>query len=258
MRLVQEILEHARCAGAALVVSTFPERAKRTGWPAVYASVAAHVVSGWVEMAVAACLFVVGFLGFGERFNNTAGWTYVSHQQTLTNGDFFGVGIIGYLSYLLTPFAWITVWCFGEGILRALDAALSSRMLGMALVVLPWRAAGVFQRARARRTRLGKLGPERPDEVVSGARGTGRVLTVYASREKEWSTNQAIEYKGEFFVAAEKRFVRHGDHHAFRYGFRRLEPGEVIRGVLARYAPDGAPDASAGGPPPAQGTEAKS
>ena len=246
VNLLRETLERARFAGAALVVSAFPERAKRSGWPAAYASVAAHVASGWVETFLSAGLFVMGFLGFGERFTNGAGWTYVSHRPTLTYGDFFGVGVIGYLSYLLTPLAWITVWCFAEGILRALDAALSSRMLGMALVVVPWRAAAVLLRVNERWIRLGKLGPERPDEVVVGARGSPRALTVYASRDKAWSTNQVIEYRGEFFVASARQFVRHGDRHTIRYDFRRLEPGEVIRGVLVRYAPAGAPAARAG------------
>lgn len=246
MNLWREILERARFAGAALVVSAFPERAKRSGWPAAYASVAAHIASGWVETFLSAGLFVMGFLGFGERFTNGAGWTYVSHRPTLTYGDFFGVGLIGYLSYLLTPLAWITVWCFGEGILRALDAALSSRMLGMALVVVPWRAAAVLLRVNERWTRLGKLGPERPDEVVAGAHGSPRALTVYASRDKAWSRNQVIEYRGEFFVASARQLVLHGDRHAIRYDFRRLEPGEVIRGVLVRYAPAGPPADPAG------------
>jgi hypothetical protein len=258
--LVQEFLERALFAGASLVVSAFPERAKRAGWPAVYASVAAHIVSGWIETFVSAGLFVMGFLSFGDRFTQGTGWTYVSHQPTLTSGDFFGVGIIGYLSYLLTPVAWLTVWCFGEGILRALDAALSSRMLGMALVALPWRALGALQHAQAHRIRLGKLGPERLDEAVAGPQGSPLVLTIYASREKGWSANQVIEYAGGFLVAVRKRFVRHGDHHAIRYDFRHLEPGEVIRGLLVHYAPDGvsATPAAGGATAQAQTIDAKS
>ncbi|MBZ5590112.1 MAG: hypothetical protein LAO05_16275 [Acidobacteriia bacterium] len=241
MRLVRVILEWVRFATAALAVSTFPERAKRTGWPSFYASVAAHIVSGWIETLLSATLFIMGFLRFGERFNHGAGWTYVSHKPSLTYGDFFGVGIIGYLSYLLTPFAWITVWCFGEGIVRALDAALSSRMLGMALVVLPWRAAGAIERAQARRTLLAKLGPERPDEVADGGPGSAVALVVFASREKPWAGNQVIEYRREFFRAVGKRLERRGDHFAFRYDFCRLDHGEVIRGVLERYEPDKVP-----------------
>ena len=240
MRLARELLGRVGYAGAALVVSTFPERVKDAGWPAVYASVAAHIVSAWVETLLSAGLFGIGFLRYGERFTHTAGWTYVSHQPTLTYGDFFGVGIIGYLSYLLTPFAWVTVWCFAEGILRALDAALSSRLLGMALVAVPWRAVEAVQQVLARRSLLDRLGPERPDEVLAGARGSPEALLVFASREKPWADNQVIEYRDEFFRAVRKRLVKRGGHYAFRYDFRRLEPGEVIRGVLLRYDPGSA------------------
>lgn len=108
----------------ALVVSAFPEKSKREGWPAFYASPAAHIVSGWVETVVSAVLFLAGLLLYVARFNHGAGWTYVVHQPTLTYGDFFGMDALGYLSYMLTPTAWVTVYCVGEGVLRALDAAL--------------------------------------------------------------------------------------------------------------------------------------
>ena len=226
---------------AALAVSALPERAKRDGWPRAHASVAAHVVSGWVEMSASAAIFVLGFLRYCERFTQTAGWTYVSHKPTLTYGDFTGVGLIGYLSYLLTPLAWVTVWCFGEGILRALDAALSSRMLGMAMVVVPWRLAEAVRREAGRRTLLARLGPERPDEVAEGESGSGSDLVVFAGREKPWIQNQIIEYREEFFRLARRRLVRRGEHSAFRYDFRRLDHGEVIRGVLVRYGPEKVP-----------------
>jgi hypothetical protein len=239
----------ARLGGAlaALAVSALPEQAKESGWPRGHASVAAHIVSGWVEALLSAGLFVLGFLDYGERFTHGTGWTYVSHRPTLTYGDFFGVGAIGYLSFLLTPLAWATVWCFGEGILRALDAAISSRMLGMALVAVPWRIAGALGRRAAQRALLSRLGPERPDEVAAGESGSGSDLVVWASREKAWAANQVIEYREEFFRLARRRLVKRGGRSAFRYDFRRLDHGEVIRGALVRYDPAGEPPAGAGG-----------
>ena len=234
---------------SALAVSAFPERAKRDGWPRAHASVAAHVVSGWVEMSASAAIFVLGFLRYGERFTQTAGWTYVSHRPTLTHMDFVGVGLIGYLSYLLTPLAWVTVWCFGEGILRALDAALSSRMLGMALVVVPWRFAEAVRREAGRQNLLARLGPERPDEVAEGESGSGSDLVVFTGRKKPWIQNQVIEYREEFFRLSRRRLVRRGEHSAFRYDFRRLDHGEVIRGLLVRYGPEKMPVRDVDPPP---------
>ena len=57
-----------------------------------------------------------------------------------------------------------------------------------------------------------------------------------------------IEYTGEFYEAIGKRLVLRGGHHAYRYEFRHLEHGDIIRGVLLRYPPEGPapPDTGAG------------
>src|SRR3972149_5107604 len=146
------------------------------------------------------------------------------------------MGALGYVSYLFTPVAWVTLYCFAEGILRALDAAYSERMLGVAFVALPWRGALAAKRALGRRRLESRLGPDRPDEVVVSG-GPVVALTIYVAREKLWVENQVLAYGGEFYRSAGKHIVERGGHHAYRYDFRHLEPGEVIRGVLLRYPP---------------------
>jgi hypothetical protein len=240
----------------ALVVSAFPEKSKREGWLSSYASPAAHIVSGWVEAFLSAGLFIVGMLLYVAAFNRGAGWTYVVHQPTLSYGDFFGVGALGYLSYMLTLVAWVTVYCFGEGILRALDAAISERMLGMALVVLPWRAIEAATRGRRRARELMMLGPERPDEVVLWE-GSPVALTVFASRRKPWTSRQVIEYRDEFFRLLGVELARQGGHGAFRYDFQHLAPGEVIRGALVRYPCEAAVPPAAGSEQAAAGPEGR-
>ncbi len=240
----------------ALVVSAFPEKSKREGWLSSYASPAAHIVSGWVETFLSAGLFIVGMLLYVAAFNRGAGWTYVVHQPTLSYGDFFGVGALAYLSFMLTPLAWVTVYCFGEGIARALDAAISERMLGMALVVLPWRAIEAATRGRRRTRELMKLGPERPDEVVLWE-GSAVALTVFASRRKPWTSRQVIEYRGEVFRLLGVAMARQGGHGAFRYDFQHLAPGEVIRGALVRYPCEAAVAPAAGSEKAAAGPEVR-
>ncbi len=238
MTLLQGFWNRLTFTLTALVVSSFPEEAKRRGWPSAYASVAAHAFSGWVEIIVFAGLFIVGFLRYVNGFLQGPGWLYLSSRPgTLDTGDFFGMGVLGYVSYLVTPVAWVTLFCFAEGILRALDAAFSERMLGMAFVVLPWRAVLAARRTGKRKRIEAMLGPERPDEVVAGRPGSPVALTIYAAREKPWSDYQVIDFAGEFFEAIGVRLVGRGLHHAYRYEFRRLEPGDVIRGVLVRYDP---------------------
>lgn len=255
------ILEHTRRAGqaflerltvtlVALAVSTFPERAKRDGWPAAYASPAAHAFSGWVEVIVAVGVFGLGFLRHVNAFVQGSGLTYLSHQLSLTYGDFFGMGALGYVSYLVTPVAWVSLYCLVEGVLRSLDAAFSARMLGVTLVVLPWRAADALHQRRDRRRAAALLGPERPDEVVVGEPGASVALTVFSAREKPWADRQVLEIRGDFYTLASRRLVPRGLHHVFRYDLRHLPHGEVIRGVLLRYPADRAADGGGDPAPP--------
>ncbi|HVN32559.1 MAG TPA: hypothetical protein VMT45_11295 [Thermoanaerobaculaceae bacterium] len=237
-RALQGFLERLRFTLVALVVSTFPESTKRTGWPSVYASGAAHAFGGWVEALVSAGLFGVGFLNYVTRFLQGPGGTFLLRKPgSLTYGDLFGTGALGYVSYLFTPAAWVTLFCFVEGILRALDAAFSERMLGMAFVALPWRASLAVTRAAGRKRHQALLGPERPDEVVTGKSGEEVALTIFAAREKPWADNQVIEHEGDFYEVIGKRLVERGGHRAYRYDFRHLDHGEVIRGVLVPYEP---------------------
>ena len=124
----------------------------------------------------------------------------------------------------------------------------------MALVVVPWRLAEAVRREAGRRTLLARLGPERPDEVAEDGSGSGSDLVVFAGREKPWLQNQVIEYREEFFRLARRRLVKRGEHSAYRYDFRRLDHGEVIRGVLVRYGAENVP-VRAGDPPPAVESE---
>jgi hypothetical protein len=241
-RAWQGFLERLRFTLVALVVSAFPESVKRSGWPCAYASAAAHAFGGWVESLAAAGLFGIGFLRYVSGFVQGPGGTYLTQKPgTLTYGDFFGTGALGYVSYLFTPVAWVTVFCVVEGLLRALDAAYSERMLGMAFVALPWRAVVAAKGMIGRKRNVSRLGPDRPDEVIVGKAGAPVALTIFAAREKPWADYQVIEYSGDFYEAIGKRVVERGGYHAYRYDFRHLDHGDVIRGVLFHFPPDDAP-----------------
>jgi hypothetical protein len=243
--MAQDFLARLRFTLIALLVSTFPERVKREGWPTYYASVAAHVFSGWVEVLISVGVFGIGLLRYLNTFTNTTGWTYLSNLPSSTIWDWRGVGLVGALSYLLTPLAWVSLYCIVEGVLRALDAVFSERMLGVALVVLPWRVAAALRRLKASRRLQDLLGPERPDEVVNGEAGSAVALTIFTAREKPWSEHQVLEYRDDFYTVVRRQLVPRGAHHAYRYELHHLEHGEVIRGVLVRYAPEA--DAPAAG-----------
>jgi hypothetical protein len=253
-RALQGFLERLRFTLVALLVSALPESVKRSGWPSAYASAGAHVFGGWVEALVSASLFGLGFLNYVAAFLQGPGETYLMRKPgALTHADFFGTGALGYVSFLFTPVAWVTLFCFVEGILRALDAVFSERMLGMAFVALPWRGVRAVRTAARRKRHEAILGPDRPDEVVTGKAGEAVALTIFAAREKPWADHQVIEVEGDFYEAVGKRLVERSGHHAYRYDFRHLDHGEVIRGMLLRYpseagAPSGTKPADPAGP----------
>lgn len=97
------------------------------------------------------------------------------------------------------------------------------------------------------RRHVSRLGPDRPDEVIVGKTGAPVALTIFAAREKTWTDYQVIEYAGDFYEAIGKQLVARGGQHAYRYEFRHLKHGDIIRGTLMRYPPEtpNAPDTQA-------------
>jgi len=219
----------------ALLVSIVPERAKRSGPLAAWASPGVHVASGVIELVVAGALFIVGMLRAVGLFAHGPGWVYLTRSDTLGYDDFFAVGALGYLNYLLHPVTLLLVYCYGEGIVRALEAVYHERMPGLGVVALAWRgveAATAWAR-RAHRTAL--IGPPRPDEVVEPGRSALGMLEIYSVEDRPWSDVQVVDYHGDFFQLASRDLIERGAHHAFRYLLHRLGDNEVIRGAIVRY-----------------------
>ncbi len=225
-------------------VAVLPERVKHRGRLAFFASPAAHIVSGFAEIVVGAGLFIAGMIPYVTAFSSGPGTVYLLHQNTLGYGDFFGMGALGFLSYLIRPTSLLLLYSFGEGILRALEAAVSERLLGLAIVSLPWRLAVWARRAAQRADLAALLGPARPDEIVLPEQSRSRLFEVYSREAKPWSDYQVVEHGGRFYVLATRRLVPHGEHHAYRYQFHPLEEREVIRGTIVCLTPP-APSAAA-------------
>jgi hypothetical protein len=227
-------------------VAVLPERLKREGRLAFYASPAAHVVSGLAEVAACAGLFITGMIAYVTAFSGGPGTTYLVHQPTLEYGDFFGMGALAFMSYLIRPTSLLLLYCLGEGILRALEAAVWGRMPGLAIVSVPWRLALRARRAAERSRTAALLGPPRPDEIVVPEQSRSQLFEVYSVEDKPWSEFQVVEHEGRFFVLSTRQMVPHGGHHAYRYQFHPLEEREVIRGSIVNLGPPPPPD-----PPPA-------
>jgi hypothetical protein len=241
----------------AMAITVLPERAKSHDRLQPYVSTAAHVLSAYLEVALAAGLFVWGMISWVSRFSHGAGWTYLASQPTLGYGDFFAMGALGYISYLFRPTTWLIMYCFAEGVVRALEAAFWDRPVGLGVVSLGWRVA-IWVRTAARRRRLATLiGPPRPDEIVLPARTRSGLLEIYSVEEKPWSDYQVVKLDDEFYQLATRQVVPHGPHHAWRYQLHRMETSEVLRGGIVHLtmAPASAADRERARTPSGAGPE---
>jgi hypothetical protein len=237
----------------AFAIAVLPERTKAEGRLAFFLSPAAHIASGMAELAASAGLFINGMIGYVQAFNAGPGLTYLQSRPSLDMGDFFGIGALAYLSYMVRPTSLLLLYCFGEGIVRAVHAAVWEGTPGIALITVPWRLAARLRRGVERANITSLLGPARPDEIVPAAASRSRLFEVYSYEEKPWSEYQIVEHEGCFFQLATRRLVRRGVHHAYRYQFHPLEEREVIRGTivkLAGAAPAGPDPAGAPSEPP--------
>jgi hypothetical protein len=217
-----------------MAITVLPERVKSHERLQPYVSTLAHIFSAYVELALAAGLFIWGMISWVSRFSHGAGWTYLTSQPTLGYNDFFAMGALGYLSYLFHPTTWLILYCFAEGMVRALEAAFWERPLGLGVVSLGWRAA-TWVRQTGRRHHLATLiGPTRADEIVRPTQSRRGLLEIYSVEEKPWSDYQVVELDDEFFQLATRQVVPHGPHHAWRYQLHRLETSEVLRGAIVR------------------------
>jgi hypothetical protein len=233
---LREDLDRVGEALIAFAIAVLPEPVKREGRCAFYLAPAAHVASGAVEIVVCAGLFINGMIGYVQAFNAGPGLTYLQHRPTLTYGDFFGIGALAYVSYLIRPTSLLLVYCFGEGIARALQAAIWEGVPGIALIAVPWRLARRLRRAVEQANVTSLLGPARPDEIVPATASRSRLFEVYSFEEKPWSEYQIVEHEGRFYQLAARRLVRRGEYHAYRYQFHPLEEREVIRGTIVTLA----------------------
>jgi hypothetical protein len=233
---------------AAFAIAPLPEPVKRTERFAFFLSPAAHVASGMVEIAMCAGLFINGMIGYVQAFNAGPGLVYLQSRPSLDYGDFFGMGALAYLSYLVRPTSLLLVYCFGEGIARAVQAAVWEGTPGVALLAVPWRLAMRLRRTAQRAHTAALLGPQRPDEIVPAEASRSRLFEVYSVEDKPWSEYQVVEHEGRFFQLATRRLVPRGAHHAFRYQFHPLEDREIIRGTIVKLA--AAASEPPGAPPP--------
>lgn len=242
---MRELLERIASSLLAFLVAFLPERVKeRRPWKD-YRTTAAHVSSGVVELGFGVVLFGMGYLSFVGEFSAAFGFDFATKAPNPTTSSLGRLGILGFVSYLLTPWAMITFFCVVEGVLRALDAILSERFLGMAFVSGPhW--LWLRLRERSRRADLAvALGPARPDRIEHPDATPDGSLRIFSRDDKPWSDVQVVEFEEHFYLLVEKGLVPEQRWWSYRYKLRAMDPREIIRGTVVRYEPSPAAPPSA-------------
>jgi len=232
---MRELLELFASSLLAFLVALLPERVKeRQPWKD-YRSTTAHVCSGVVEAAAAVFLFGAGYLSFVGAFSANFGFTFINSIPNPTTSDLGRMGILGFVSYLLTPWAMATFWCIVEGVLRSLDAIFSQRYLGMAFISGPhWLWLRLKERAR-RADLAVALGPERPDRIEHPDVTPDGSLRIFSRDDKPWSDVQVVEFEERFYQLVEKGLVPENRWWSYRYKLRAMDPREIIRGAIVSY-----------------------
>ncbi|MGQ9834967.1 MAG: hypothetical protein ACUVRQ_03160 [Thermoanaerobaculaceae bacterium] len=220
-----------------LLVSVLPSEVKKHPLLAPYATPGVHVASGIVETVAGVWLFFAGMFRWLEGFLLGPGWLYFTLPSPpgAVEGQLrfpASLGLLGFLSFLLTPYAWLCLFATFEGALRALDVVFHGSLPGLSPVVGVWRLGVKGKEMLGRARRAMQAGPSRPDRLQQLADGR---LELVSFRHYPWRSGQVVEIEEAFYVLVRVMPVRDGSYSGFRYLLRPLEPGEIIRGQLVRY-----------------------
>jgi hypothetical protein len=122
-----------------------------------------------------------------------------------------------------------------EGVGRSLEAFFFDRMPGMALVVLPIRLGQKLLAAGRRgQEQVGAL--LAPPDRLSYPEGTaGERCELSSYVRYAWEPGMTVAIQGKLWVLEAVEPLADGGGHRFRYLFRALWPGEVIRGAVRSW-----------------------
>jgi hypothetical protein len=216
----------------AFLVALLPERIKEREPFSGFQSNAAHVFSGISECALALLLFFYGYDQFVGEFSQGIARAMAAEvtRNDITQAQISAMGVLGFVLYLFHPIAVISLYMVVEGTVRAFAAGLAGRCHGIAALWAIHRIA-MFTRTKRREASLRKqLGPDEPDSPFKDETSGALVLT--SIEDKDWRERQVAKWGDDFYILSTKIFVQKDKYHRYQYTFRRMHPGEIIRGAF--------------------------
>jgi hypothetical protein len=216
----------------AFLIALLPERIKEREPFSGFQSNAAHVFSGISECALALFVFFYGYDRFVGEFSQGIARAMAAEvtRNDITQAQIGGMGVLGFVLYLLHPMAIISLYMIAEGGVRAFAAGLAGRRHGIAALWAIHRIA-MFAWTKRREASLRKqLGPDESDSLFKDDTSDDLVLT--SVEDKDWRERQVAKCGDDFYILSTKNFVQKDKYYRYRYTFRRMHPGEIIRGAF--------------------------
>jgi hypothetical protein len=215
----------------AFLVALLPERMKEQTPFSKFRSNAAHALSGILECLLAFALLVYGYDQFVGGINEGLAHAVADGKiRNVSLEQLRGMGVFAFVLYLLHPIAMISCYLFIEGCIRTFAASLAGRCHGISVLWAIDRIAGlvsgIWQKAILRR----RLGPDEPDSFFKDEASGTLVLT--SIENKDWRERQVAQLGDDFYILSNKSLIQKNKYCRYRYTFRPMLPGEIIRGSV--------------------------
>lgn len=209
-----------------MLLSLLPERYRRAYQ---VNPVGGTTRSGIAEAAVALVVYIVLYFRYLESFGAFSGGAMVGAAGAEMHSTAFGLGIIGWLSFSITPGPLAAMYCMIEGTVRAIHGGLVHEPLASLPFWLIGRAHNLVDRRRAKR----RLAEPKPDLVELGQPGSGWDLRVTSVRPKEgWHARVQIEYNGVFYAVSSSGEEVWEGKPCFRYCLKKAAVTEGYHGII--------------------------
>ena len=195
---------------------------------------------GLVEMIGGTVLF----LGFGLAFLRPAAvdqslLLLENWRPELSTTHFRGLGLVNWIAWFVNPRSWPLAYLACVGTVRSLAFAITREAVAEPIVWAVLRGAEALRDRSARRARLRRLGPERPDRMVERS-PDGSAFVVLSSRDKDdWTGAATIGIGDRYYRVAEITERRDGAWSAIAYRLEETHEAAIVR-RLVRYDPAGA------------------
>jgi hypothetical protein len=189
---------------------------------------------GLVQMFVGVGLFLFGGLAFMRPATTEGGMLLLENWfPGLSTTHFQGLAMLNWFAWMILPVSWPFTYLALVGLARCAAFAITREAVGEPIVWVALRAWQVATARRATKQREARLGPMRPDRVLSGK---GKDVFVLSCREKtEWTAASTIEINDRFFrlVGIDER--PDGAWLSIVYHLREVEIGAGVIRRLVRY-----------------------